>query len=84
MMNLHISHELKVLPKYFKPGASGDKPFEVRRNDRDYKVGQVILLREWTEDGGYTGYAFRRRITYILDDPEYVIPGYVILGLKSV
>lgn len=40
-------HELKCWPAFFDDVASGKKTFEVRQNDRDYKVGDVLFLREF-------------------------------------
>lgn len=76
-------HEVKTLPKYFWAGAKGRKPFEVRRNDRDYKVGDTLREREWSPYGGYTGRTMEREITYVLADPEYCKEGYVVLGLRE-
>lgn len=41
-----MTHDLKILPRYFDAVEDGSKPFEVRRNDRDYQVGDILLLRE--------------------------------------
>lgn len=30
-------HELKILPEYFEAVVSGDKRFEIRKNDRNYE-----------------------------------------------
>lgn len=83
-------HKLKISPDYFDVVARGVKPFEVRKNDRDFKVGDVLKLSEfipcvpgeWNVLGGfYTTRETRKVITYILDDPDYCKEGYVILGL---
>ena len=75
-------HELKILPKYYKDVVSGKKNFELRKFDRDYKVGDILLLREY-ENNKYTGREVRVGIGYILKDcPEYgLMDGYCILGL---
>lgn len=41
------THELKVIPPYFDALVSGSKTFEVRKNDRAYQRGDVLILREW-------------------------------------
>ena len=38
-------HELKTYSEYFKAVISGEKPFEIRKNDRNFKVGDYIALR---------------------------------------
>ena len=76
-------HELKISPEYFDAVAQDIKPFEVRGNDRHFKVGDVLFLDEYIPeyDSPYTGRTTRKVITYILDAPDYVKAGYVILGL---
>ena len=74
-------HNVKCLPEYFQSAVDGLKPFEVHRNDRDYKVGDVLCLEEWSPHGGYTGRIYGREITYVLDDPAYCKDGFVVLGL---
>lgn len=42
-----MTHELKILPKYFEDVMTGKKNFEIRKNDRDFKVGDYLLLKEY-------------------------------------
>lgn len=72
-------HELKITPKYFDLVVKDIKKFEVRFCDRDYKVGDELLLKEFN-NGEYTGRTIVKRIVYILDDIDYVKEGYAILG----
>lgn len=49
-------HELKSWSRFFRPVAAGERTHELRRNDRDYRVGDRLRLREY--DAGsrtYTG-----------------------------
>lgn len=80
---LHTTHEVKTLPEYFWPQVTGRKPFEVRRDDRGYQVGDILRQREWTPHGGYTGKVLDREITYVLRGLEYIKEGYAVLGLKE-
>lgn len=73
-------HNLKTLPKYFKAQILGTKQFEIRKNDRDFHVGDVLILEEW--DNKYTGYVLYVRVTYILDKFEGLKDGYVVLSTE--
>jgi hypothetical protein len=60
-------HELKTWPEFFDALLSGAKTFEYRRDDRGFRVGDVLCLREWdpqTQD--YSGREMRRSVTYLL------------------
>lgn len=65
-------HELKTIPKYFKPLLERTKNFEIRINDRDFKVGDYLRLKEYSygiTKIGYVGYTGRELVvivTYIL------------------
>lgn len=80
-------HVLKITPNHFKDVISGKKPFEVRKNDRDYREHEYIALNEYNHDKDaperdkYSGRSALFRISYILDNPQYCKEGYVILGL---
>ena len=76
-------HDLKTLPEYFEAVDSGAKPFEVRFNDRDFKAGDVLNFREYS-DGEYTGRVLRRKVTYVLDDQGSCKEGFVVLGLAPI
>lgn len=41
------THRLKTWPVYFKEVKSGEKTFEFRKNDRDFKTGDTVILEEW-------------------------------------
>lgn len=81
-------HELKTWPAFFWPVVHGDKTFELRKNDRDFQVGDVLVLREWdpvTEQ--YTGASSPGwHVTYVLaaEMSGWVLqPGYVVLGIGA-
>lgn len=80
-----IEHELKILPQFYNAVASHRKTFEIRKDDRDYQVGDRILLREFDGEN-YTNHQTRRIITYILRDAkEYGLSdGYCILGIQPI
>lgn len=77
------THELKIHPKYFSAVATGIKTFEVRKKDRDYKVGDVLLLKEFDPvTNKYTGGYVGREVTYILEEQPFVPEGYVIMAIE--
>ena len=43
----NMIHNLKIYPTYFADVKSGIKTFEIRRNDRNYKIGDVLNLCEY-------------------------------------
>lgn len=82
-------HKLKLNSSYYDDSATGIKSFEIRKNDRNYKVGDVLELREWVWSaldgkGAYTGNVHWKIVTYILDDSEYLQDGYVCLGVSPI
>ena len=75
-------HELKILPEYFEAVKTGIKKFECRINDRDYKVGDILDLKEW--DGNYTSNHLRVKVTYMLSDTQYVKNNNVIMSIEVI
>ncbi|UOE78430.1 DUF3850 domain-containing protein (plasmid) [Parageobacillus thermoglucosidasius] len=63
-----MKHRLKTWPEYFEAVLSGKKTFEIRKNDRDFRVNDLLLLQEYnpkTEE--YTGREVLVEVTYITD-----------------
>jgi len=58
----------KSWPELFEAVLSGKKKFEVRLNEFEVNVGDIIVMREFRPDTQqYTGRTIMRRITYVLD-----------------
>lgn len=65
-MSGSITHDLKIQPQFFEAILSGAKTFEVRRNDRGYRVGDYLRLREWEPDTEtYTGRSVLMYVPYL-------------------
>ncbi|MHC5281140.1 ASCH/PUA domain-containing protein [Listeria kieliensis] len=75
------THELKILPQFFKEAKNGRKYFEIRKNDRDYHIGDYVILNEF-DGGNYTGRKITGKITFITDFEQK--NGYVVFGWRSV
>jgi len=62
-------HELKCWPEFFREIRVGMKRFELRRNDRNFQVGDVLYLREWDPSTSkYSGHECLVDVMYIIDD----------------
>jgi len=73
-------HALKTETEYYQAIEKGLKTFELRKNDRDFRVGDLITLKE-TVNGTYTGREiFAKEIKYILQGGKFGLEeGYVIM-----
>jgi hypothetical protein len=66
-----MTHSLKSWPGEFEAVRTGVKTHEVRCNDRDFKLGDFLILEEWVPvgddctEGRFTGRSVLRTITYI-------------------
>lgn len=77
------SHDLKTLPKFYQDTYWKRKKFELRKNDRDFQVGDLLVLKEWDDSTQtYTGREFYANVTYILHNFPGLKDGYVVLGIK--
>lgn len=76
-------HDLKTWPEYFNEIFLGHKTFEVRKNDRDFKVGDYLILKEWDQNtNSYTGRMMVRKVSYIFKGGEFgVKDGYVVMSI---
>lgn len=76
-------HKLKINQEYFTPVLQGIKKFEIRFNDRDYSVDDVVLLREIeSESKKYTGRELMVKIIYITNYEQK--EGFVVFGFEKV
>lgn len=77
-------HTLKTEQPYFNQLWNGLKKFEVRKNDRDYKLNDLLLLQEYDlEDHSSSGKEILVKVTCIMDDERYCKKGFVIMGIKE-
>ena len=76
-------HMLKTWPFPFEDVKAGHRPFEYRRFDRDFRVGDVLVLEKWEPDKErYLGAIERRRVTHLLPGGTFGVPeGYCVMGL---
>lgn len=81
-----MQHDIKVHPQFWEPLIKGDMKFQLRRNDRVYKVGDTLMLNEFNPEFGYTGKQRLSIVSYVLmpEDCPGLIAGFCILGLGPV
>ncbi len=59
-------HTLKILPEYFAAVKNGSKTAEFRIDDRDFRIGDVLELKEWkVRKEEFSGRSIRKPITHI-------------------
>lgn len=54
-------HQLKTINPFFTDVWEGRKTFEIRYNDRDFKVGDILWLEEYVNQGSGRG-VFKNRV----------------------
>ena len=85
-------HRLKTHPQMWAEVSLGVKTFEVRKDDRGFRIGDMLELMEWPVEGKEClctrsscmsrPAILRRQVLYILRGGEWGIePGYVVLGI---
>ena len=74
-------HQLKIEREFFDAVTKGDKNFEVRINDRDFQVGDILGLNEVDADAIETGRCTLAEITYILSKNDLLCKKTVVLGI---
>jgi len=79
-------HELKCYPWFYCAIATQKKKFELRENDRNYQVDDILVLREFNPmQKRYTGHQMKMKVTYILPLNEFLLldTDYVIMSITS-
>lgn len=77
------THTLKTWPDFFDAVASGDKTFEIRKNDRGFQKGDKLILEKFdpADPEKYTSAnALYVDVTYVLNGFG-LKNGFVALGL---
>lgn len=93
-------HDLKTWPACWDATKRGEKPWEVRLNDRFYQSGDIVRLHRWepgvgkncyvTPDGAKSNFRQEEgtqefRIGWILQGGQFGIePGYCVFSLAPI
>lgn len=81
-----MNHELKTWSEFFIAILSGEKKFEVRKNDRGYHVGDILILKEWDNfSSSYTGAILKVKVKFILHGGQFGIEeGYCVMSIEKI
>lgn len=77
-----MKHELKIAYKWFKLVKTWEKKAEIRKNDRDFKVDDTVILNCYS-DGEPTGESITVIITNVITHeqfPEGIREGYCVFS----
>jgi len=77
-------HELKCWPEHLERVINKIKPFEIRKNDRDFQDGDYLLLREFFPEleGRYGSKMALVKVLWVFDDPRFCKDGFVTMGIE--
>jgi ParB family chromosome partitioning protein len=78
-------HRLKLLDTYWHDKMRGLKPWEIRLNDRDYELGDLVEYhRLMPSNMMSTHERMYSQISYVLQDEKYLKDGYCIFSERSI
>ena len=80
-------HNLKTWTEFYQAVTRGGKTFEIRKNDRDFKVGDLLNLIEVLPEKNFkpTGNTSLFDITYILKGSEWGLDeNVVVMSIRRV
>lgn len=80
-----ITHDLEAWPVPYADVCRGVKRAELRKDDRDFRIGDYLRLREFDPvKGEYSGRWLMHRITHIVRDSRSGLqPGYAVLSISE-
>lgn len=79
-------HKLKICKQFYNAVANGTKTFEIRKNDRGFKVGGTVVLRAVTDDDTR---AYLPELPNLTFEIGYIVEGwgvekgYCVLAIKN-
>jgi len=77
-------HNLKTWPEFYQAILEGRKKFELRKDDRGFNVGDILVLREFNpETEKYSGREMEVTVTYIAKGIFGMTVDQVIMSIDS-
>lgn len=76
-------HELKIASEFFEAVKDGRKKFEIRKNDRNFQEGDVLILKEYDPITQlFSGEIIKVEVIYMTDYAQQ--SNYVVLGIEEI
>ena len=76
-------HKLKTWPEFYEPILQGEKKFEIRLDDRGFRVGDHLQLWEWLPTSqSYTGRVLLVKVDYIVQGFVGLTDGWVAMSIS--
>lgn len=76
-------HDLKINPYAYEQVRCGNKPFEVRNNDRGFQKGDSVILRCWENNCYNTSKPpLRAKISYVTSFAQK--DGWCVFGMQDI
>ena len=85
-MKAQSEHCLKTDSIFYFDVVTRRKKFEVRKNDRDYQMGDTLILCE-LRGKALSGWCLKCNVHYVLeasDFPDGIKEGYVVMGIEAI
>lgn len=77
------THRLKTIQPFFSLIKLGIKTFEVRKNDRDFEIGDYVYLQEYDKIlDQYSGHEIKAVITYVLKSFDGLDDGFCVFSFR--
>lgn len=80
------THELKCILEPFQQKWNGNKNWEYRKNDRDFKVGDILIEKEYDSVAdSYSGREIVEKVTWVLPGGLFGVPiEYCIMSTEII
>lgn len=79
------AHFLKTRPEVFRAVKNGEKTAEFRRNDRDFIIGDVLILQEYLIcHGVYTGEMIAVKVNHIMANQFNIPEGFCVMSVVRI
>lgn len=84
-----LHHKLKTWPIFYNACVSGAKTFDIRRNDRDYQIGDLLKFVEFDPvNKRETGNTAWFKVVYLISGAEHkhigIHPDFVVMGIEPI